>query len=254
VKFIRIFLTVITLLAGFSAAAAEPLTVAVAADLKFAMAELTALFERNNPGSKVVVINGSSGKFYQQITNGAPFDLYFSADIEYPKKLKDAGLTASDVKPYAFGRLVLWSTTRDVSRGLPLLADEKVRKVAIANPKHAPYGMRAQDCLAYYGLLDKIAGKLVFGDNVSHAMQFAEAGAADAAIIAFSLVMAPSMKDKGNYYLIDERSHPPLEQGYVVLKRALGNPDAARFATFIASKEARAIFVRYGFRLPGEAR
>lgn len=253
-KFLNMFLSTLVLAMTFNTAQAEPLTVAVAADLKFAMAELAASFEKNNPGSKIVVINGSSGKFYQQIVNGAPFDLYFSADIEYPKKLKDAGLTASDVKSYAFGRLVLWSTTRDVSSGLTLLADEMVRKVAIANPKHAPYGMRALDALKYYGLQDKVSGKLVFGDNVSHAMQFAEAGAADAAIIAFSLVMAPSMKDKGNYFLIDEGSHPPLDQGYVVLKRAPGNPDAARFATFIASKEARAIFVRYGFRLPGEAR
>jgi molybdate transport system substrate-binding protein len=253
VKLTAVWLSIVTLGAGCSAAAAEPLTVAVASDLKFAMAELTVSFEKKNPGSKVVVINGSSGKFYQQIVNGAPFDLYFSADIGYPQKLRDAGLTASDVTPYAFGRLVLWSTTRDVSRGLPLLTDEQLRKVAIANPRHAPYGMRAHDSLAHYGLLDKVSGKLVFGDNVSHAMQFAEAGAADAAIIAYSLVMAPGMQGKGNYFLIDEGSHPPLEQGYVVLKRAQSNPDAARFAAFIAGKEARAIFVRYGFRLPGEA-
>lgn len=251
-KLIAKLLSIVTLSVSFNAVAAESLTVAVASDLKFAMAELAATYEKNNPGSKIVVITGSSGKFYQQIINGAPFDLYFSADIEYPKKLKEAGLTVSDVKSYAFGRLVLWSTTRNVSEGLTLLTDKMVRKVAIANPKHAPYGMRALDALKYYGLLDKVSGKLVFGDNVSHAMQFAEAGAVDAAIIAFSLVIAPSLRDKGNYFLIDEGSHPPLEQGYVVLKRALSNPNATRFAEFIASKEARVIFVRYGFRMPSE--
>lgn len=252
-KLLRMLLAVASLSLYGQLAAAETLNVAVASDLKFAMAELAAAFAKSSPGSKIEIITGSSGKFYQQITNGAPFDLFFSADIDYPKKLKDGGLTASEVKPYTFGRLVLWSTTRDVAGGLALLADEKLGKVAIANPAHAPYGKCAKDSLAYYGLLDKVSARLVFGENVSHAMQFAEAGAADAAIIAYSLVMAPGMKGRGNYFLIDERSHPPLEQGYVVLRRAQHKPDAARFAAFISSQEARAIFVRYGFRLPGEA-
>ncbi len=237
---------------GFAVHAA-PLTVAVAADLKFAMAELVGTFEKANPASKVAIVTGSSGKFYQQIVHGAPFDLYFSADIEYPRKLQASGLTASEVQPYAFGRLVLWSTTRDVSGGLSVLAGNQFHKVALANPGHAPYGMRAMDSLAYYGLRDKVSGKLVFGDNVSHAAQFAETGAADAAIIAYSLVLAPVMQGNGNYFLIDERSHPPLEQGYVVLKRAAANPDAGRFARFISSGEARTIFVKYGFRLPSVA-
>lgn len=253
VKSLRMLGAAALLLLSSAVASDATLTVAAAADLKFAMTELINTFEKANPTSKVEIVTGSSGKFYQQIVNGAPFDLYFSADIEYPRKLKESGLTASDVKPYAFGRLVLWSTTRDVSGGLSILADDKFRKVAIANPAHAPYGMRARDSLAYYGLLGKVSGKLVFGENVSHAAQFAETGAADAAIIALSLVLAPAMKEKGNYFLIDERSHPPLEQGYVVLKRAANNIDAARFAAFISSREARAILVKYGFRLPGEA-
>lgn len=252
-KLLRLFLMAGLLATHSLSFAAAPLNVAVAADLKFAMAELAGVFEKSNPGSKIEVITGSSGKFYQQISNGAPFDLFFSADIEYPKKLKDAGLTISDVKSYAFGRLVIWSSTLDVSGGLTLLTDEKVRKVAIANPAHAPYGMRARDSLAYYGVLDKIAGKLVFGENVAQTAQYAEAGTADAAIIAYSLVLSPGLKGKGNYLLIDERSHPPLEQGYVVLKRAQDNPDVARFAAFISSKEARAVFAKYGFRLPGDA-
>jgi molybdate transport system substrate-binding protein len=248
-----LFIALAALLAVFSPAHAEPLTVAVASDLKLAISELAGAFEKNNPGNKIEIASGSSGKFYQQIANGAPFDLFFSADIEYPKKLKESGLTASEVKPYAFGRLVLWSTTQAVSGGLSILTDRKFKKIAIANPAHAPYGMRARDSLSYYGLLDKVSGKLVFGENVSQSAQFAEAGAADAAIIALSLVLAPGMKDKGNYFLIDERSHPPLEQGYVVLKRAAAKPEAARFAAFIASGQARAIFVKYGFRLPGDA-
>ncbi|MDP2153351.1 MAG: molybdate ABC transporter substrate-binding protein [Methylotenera sp.] len=243
----------ITLLGAYShVASAGNLLVAVASDLQFAMAEMAATFEKANPGIHIETVSGSSGKFYQQIANGAPFDLYFSADIEYPRKLRENGLAASEVKPYAFGRLVLWSAALPVSAGLAALTDDKFIKVAIANPEHAPYGKAAKASLTYYGLLDKVAPKLVFGENVSQAAQFAQTGAAEGAIIALSLVTAPTMKGKGQYFLIDERSHPPLEQGYVVLKQAQANPDAAKFSVYIASAEARVIFKKFGFRLPGE--
>ncbi len=235
------------------ARATGPLRVAAASDLKFAMEEIAAAFERHNPASRVEVISGSSGRFYQQIANGAPFDLFFSADIEYPRKLQESGLVASEIRTYAFGRLLLWSATLPVKEGLAALADDRFRKVAIANPAHAPYGQRAQASLAYYGLLDKVGPKLVLGENVSQAAQFAQTGAAEAAIIALSLASAPGMKGQGNAFLIDERSHPPLEQGYVVLKRAEANPDAARFGAYVASGEVRTILRKYGFRLPGEA-
>lgn len=231
---------------------AEPLVVAAAADLKFAMQELATTFEKTHPGSKIEVVTGSSGKFYQQIANGAPFDLYFSADIEYPRKLREEGLAASEVKPYAYGRLVLWSAKLPVDAGLPALAGGTFTRVAIANPAHAPYGKCAKASLEHYKLLEQVGPKLVYGENVAQAAQFAQTGAAEAAIIALSLATAPTMKGKGNAYLIDERSHPPLEQGYVVLKRAQGKPDAEKFRAFVSSPEARAIFRKYGFRLPGE--
>lgn len=251
-KGFKLFAAVFMLFFSYLANAAETLTVAVAADLKFAMVELAANFERSNPGSHVEVISGSSGKFYQQIVNGAPFDLYFSADIEYPRKIRESGLAASEVKPYALGRLVLWSAKQPVNGGLATLVGDHFSRVAIANPLHAPYGRCAKASLEYYGLLDKVGPKLVFGENVAQAAQFAQTGAADAAIIALSLATAPTMKDQGKYFLIDEHSHPPLEQGYVVLKRAKANPDAEKFSAFIASKEARKIFRNYGFRLPDE--
>ena len=233
---------------------ADPLTVAVAADLKFAMLDIAAAYQQANPGSKVEVIAGSSGKFYQQIINGAPFDVYFSADIGYPKKLQEQGLVVGEVKTYAYGQLALWSATLPVAGGLAILADAKYRKVAIANPEHAPYGKRARDSLAYYGLLDKVAPKLVLGENVSQAAQFAASGAADAAIIALSLALSSGMQGKGSYFLIDERSYPVLEQGYVMLKRAANNPDAAKFSNYISTAEAQAILRKYGFHLPGTAR
>lgn len=235
------------------AQAAGPLRIAAASDLKFAMQEIAAAYQARYSGSRIEVISGSSGKFYQQIVNGAPYDLYFSADSDYPRKLQQAGITASPVRSYAFGRLVLWSARLPVEQGLAVLADARFRQVAIANPRHAPYGQRAEASLAHYGVLEKVRPKLVLGENVSQAMQFAQAGAADAAIVAQSLLSSPGVRGQGHVFLIDERSHPPLEQAYVVLRRAQGNGEATRFAAYVDSAEARAIFRNYGFRLPGEA-
>ncbi|MDD2915884.1 MAG: molybdate ABC transporter substrate-binding protein [Gallionella sp.] len=252
-KTLQQFFVAALLLSCGAVASAAPLTVAVAADLKFAMLDIATAFQQINPASKVEVISGSSGKFYQQIANGAPFDIYFSADIEYPRKLKEQGFAVGEVKTYAYGQLVLWSATLPVEGGLAVLAGDRYRKVAIANPEHAPYGKRAKDSLTYYGLLDKVAPKLVLGENVSQAAQFAVSGAADAAIIALSLVLAPGMKGQGSYFLIDERSHMPLEQGYAVLKHAANNPDAAKFSHFITTGEVKAILKKYGFRIPNAA-
>jgi len=254
IKFLCTLLGSAMLCAYAIAAQAAPLTVAVAADLKSAMIDIAQAYEHDYPGSKIEVIAGSSGKFYQQIVNGAPFDLYFSADIDYPRKLRQQGLAAGEVKTYAFGRLVLWSRTLPVAGGLSVLADDKFRKVAIANPAHAPYGMRARDSLIHYGLMDKVGPKLVLGESVAQAAQFAATGAADAAIIAYSLVQTPGMQGQGSYFLIDEHSHAPLEQGYVVLKHAANNPDAARFSSYLTTGAVQAIFRKYGFLLPGVAR
>jgi molybdate transport system substrate-binding protein len=228
------------------------LTVAAAADLKFAMAELAQNFEQRYPGCRVSVVTGSSGKFYQQIVGGAPFDLFFSADIAYPRKLRESGLAVSNIRPYAYGRLVVWSARLPVKGGLPALAEKRFSKIAIANPAHAPYGRAAQASLAYYGLLDDIGPKLVLGENVAHAAQFAQSGAADAAIIALALALAPPMQGRGEFVLVDERSHPPLEQGYVLLKQGANNPNAYIFFEYAGSTAARAIFKKYGFRLPDE--
>lgn len=252
-KILKSLLFSLLLACAPSSHAVDPLRIAAAADLKFAMAEIVSVYRTKYPGADVEVISGSSGKFYQQILNGAPFDLYFSADSEYPRKLQQAGLAASAVKPYAFGRLVLWSARLPVEQGVAALADPSFRQVAIANPLHAPYGQRAEASLAHYGVLEQVRPKLVLGENVSQALQFAQAGAADAAIAALSLMSAPGVKGQGHVYLIDERSHPPLEQAYVVLKHAQGDAQAARFSNYVESAEARAIFRKYGFRLPGEA-
>lgn len=232
---------------------AEKVTVAAAADLKFAMDEIVTTFKQANPADQVEVIYGSSGKFHTQIQQGAPYDLYFSADIAFPRELAKAGFAASEVKPYAFGRIVLWSASMDASKmTLASLTDPKIARVAIANPKHAPYGKRAEEALRASGLWDKVEPKLVYGENIAHTAQFVQTGNAQVGIIALALAVNPELSSKGGYWLIPDKLHEPLEQGFIITKRAEGNALAKRFADYMGSKPARAVMTKYGFVLPGE--
>jgi molybdate transport system substrate-binding protein len=244
------------LLAGLIANAvdAEGLTIAAAADLRYAMPEVVAGFRAGHPGATVEVVYGSSGKFAAQIANGAPFDLFFSADISYPRALERQGLTSGEVQPYAVGRIVLWSTRPELGRlSLKELPTAAISKFAIANPDHAPYGKRAQEALEHEGVWMAMAPKLVRGENIAQTAQFIDSGAADAGIVALSLVLAPGMQDRGAWTLIPDAWHAPLEQGYVITRRAQDNLVAAAFAVWISGPDARAVLRRYGFKLPGEA-
>ena len=235
-------------------ARAEKITVAAASDLKFAMDEIVATFRTANPASDVEVVYGSSGKFHTQIQQGAPYDLYFSADIAFPRNLAKVGLAASEVTPYAVGRIVLWSATLDATRmTLASLADPKVTRVAIANPRHAPYGKRAEEALRASGLWEKVEPKLVYGENIAQAAQFVLTGNAQVGVIALALARSPELASRGGYWLVPAELHEPLEQGFIVTRRAAGNALARRFADHMASKEARAVMARYGFVRPGES-
>ncbi|MBK8806750.1 MAG: molybdate ABC transporter substrate-binding protein [Bacteroidales bacterium] len=229
---------------------AQKVKIAAAADLRFAMDEVVKLYKSSNPQADIEVIYGSSGNAFTQISNGAPYDMYFSADILYPQKLKEAGLTATEPKLYAIGRIVLWSSTMDVSKGIAGLAATPKSKIAIANPDHAPYGKRAEESMKFYKIYDKVKPQLIYGENISQAAQFCLTGNADIGILALSIVLAPSMADKGKYVLIDEKSHQPLKQGFVVLKQAKDNKVAKAFAEYVSSKPARDILEKYGFALP----
>lgn len=232
---------------------AEKVTVAAAADLKFAMDEIVATFKTTNPADEVEVIYGSSGKFHTQIQQGAPYDLYFSADIGFPRELAKTDLAASEVESYAFGRIVLWSASMDASNmTLASLADPKIARIAIANPKHAPYGKRAEEALRASGLWDKVEPKLVYGENIAHAAQFVQTGNAQVGIIALALAVNPELSSKGGYWLIPDNLHEPLEQGFIITKRAEGSALAHRFADYMGSQPARAVMTKYGFALPGE--
>lgn len=233
---------------------AEKIRIAAAADLKFAMDEIVTAFKQANAGDEVDVIYGSSGKFHTQIQQGAPYDLYFSADIAFPRALEKAGLATSGVIPYAFGRIVLWSATMDASQmTLESLLDDRVTRVAIANPRHAPYGKRSEEALRSSGLWEKVEPKLVYGENIAHTAQFVQSGNAQVGIIALALAVNPELAGKGGYWLIPDKLHEPLEQGFIITKRAKGKSLAKRFADYMGSQPARAVMAKYGFVLPDES-
>ncbi|WP_194778018.1 molybdate ABC transporter substrate-binding protein [Pararhodonellum marinum] len=223
--------------------------VAAAADLRFAMDSLIQVYPH---ASEIEVIYGSSGKFFEQISNGAPFDVYFSADMAYPQKLEENGKTASDIFGYGVGRLVLWSK-KDLGDKLSMgmLKDRQIRKIAIANPRHAPYGQRAEETLKHLDLYDTVRSKLVFGENIAQASQFVSSGAADIGIIALSLALSPNMKKINHtYYLIPESHHQPLLQGAVLLKKPESDPRAGNFLDFVKGEQASLILLHYGFSKP----
>jgi len=230
----------------------EPATevvIAAAADLRFAMDSLIAVFTRNNPDVSIKVVYGSSGNFFEQIGNGAPFDLFFSADVNYPRQLKEKGMAISVIHIYGTGQLVLWSKSIDPGVDkMNTLLNSSVKKIAIANPAHAPYGQRAEESLRYYKLYDQIKDKLVIGENIAQTAQYAQSGAADIGIIALSLALSPAMQQSGGkYWLIPAGAHQPLEQGFVLLPHAKGNQGAEQFAVFFSSPAATAILQSFGF-------
>lgn len=233
------------------------ITIAAAADLRFALDEISAEFEADHPGTDIRISYGSSGSFYAQIENGAPFDIYFSADIDYPERLTRAGhAPEGSVRPYAVGRIVVWvldGSPIDVERlGMAALVEPGVTKISIANPDHAPYGRAAVAAMRDAGLYDAVADRLVLGENVSQALQFVESGAAEIGIVALSLALAPTVVDHGRYFLIPEHAHPEIDQGAVVLDRASDHDAATRFLDFVLGPTGRRTLERYGFVLPGD--
>jgi len=238
------------LITGVNVAVAEEITIAAASDLNFAFREIATEYE-NSTGNHVRLTLGSSGNFFAQIQNGAPFDLYFSADISYPKKLEEAGLVVpGSLYPYAVGRIVLWvgkDLPLDLSKGLEILREPTIKKIAIANPKHAPYGRAAVAAMEYFKVYDQVKDKLILGENISQAAQFIESGACDIGIIALSLAVAPAMKSKGTYWEVPAEAHPPLEQGAVLVKQSKHQEAARQFLDFVKGPNGQETMKRYGF-------
>jgi molybdate transport system substrate-binding protein len=254
--------TILALFAALTAAqqcasAQDTPSVAAASDLKFALEDLTQLFKAET-GKDIKLTFGSSGNFSRQIQQGAPFEIFLSADEGFVFQLADAGKTIDRGTLYAEGRIVLFAPN-----GSPLkpdasfknlraaLAGGRIQHFAIANPEHAPYGRAAEQALKGQGLWDAIKSKLVLGENVSQAAQFASEGSAQGGIFAYSLALAPAFSDRGTFALIPSDWHAPLRQRMVLMKNA--NETARTFYRFIQSPAARVVFRKYGFVLPGEA-
>jgi molybdate transport system substrate-binding protein len=232
------------------------LTVAAAADLSAALSEVAANYEKKT-SLTVKLSFGASGALTQQIQNGAPFDVFFSADLDYPRQLIASGdAEAPSLYAYAVGKLVLWvpaDSPLDVARqGMNVLLDPSVKKISIANPQHAPYGRAAEAALKHAGLYDEVSRRLVLGENISQAAQFVESGNAQAGFVALAHALAPSVAGKGKYWEVPADFYPPLAQGVVVLKHSAHKKDAGDFVAYVKTAEAENVLRKYGFSLPQE--
>jgi len=234
-------------------AAAQELQVAAAADLQFVFQEVSVRFQKET-GHAVKLTFGSSGNFFSQIQNGAPFDIFFSADVDYPAKLEAAGLVEpGTLSRYATGRIALWAPKEspiDINQGVQTLADARIRKIAIANPEHAPYGRAAVAALQHEKIYDKVRDRLVLGENISQAAQFVESSNADIGILALSLVLAPPLKSEGRYYEIPTSFYPAIDQAVVILKSSKQKDIARQFLSFLKNPEIAKFMRGNGLTVP----
>jgi molybdate transport system substrate-binding protein len=246
--------TIVAVVTGPGGEAAQNLVVAAASDLQTALPVVTAQFEKET-GHHVIVTFGSSGNFFTQIQNGSPFDLFFSADIDYAKRLESAALVEPDsFYEYAVGRIVVWARRDsgiDMTRGLKIARDARIRKIAIANPEYAPYGRAAVAALKHEGLYEAVQSKIVLGENISQAAQFVESGNADVGIIALSLALAPKVKKIGVYADVPTGSYPPIEQAAVILKTSNNKTLAHDFLAFLKRPETARVLQTLGLETPG---
>jgi molybdate transport system substrate-binding protein len=233
---------------------AQEITVAAAADLQFAMQDVAARFQKET-GKTIKPIYGSSGNFFQQIQNGAPFDLFFSANLDYPKQLDAVGLIEpGSFYQYARGKIVIWvrnESKLDLSSGMKALLDPSVKKIAVANPQHAPYGQAAVAAMQDQNIYDKVKDKFVLGENISQTATFVVSGSADVGIVALSLALSPSMKDKGRYVEVPADEYPPIEQACVILKTSKNKEAARQFLSFIKTASIGDVLRSYGFDVQG---
>jgi molybdate transport system substrate-binding protein len=236
-----------------SSAQQPQLKIAAASDLKFALTDLASAYEKQS-GVKLNLTFGSSGNFFAQIQNGAPFDIFFSADSDYPRKLNEAGLVLpNSADSYAVGKLVLWSapdSKLDLEKsGWQSLLDPGVQKIAVANPAHAPYGRAALEALKNSGLYEKIKSKLVFGENISQAAQFVQSGNAQIGVLAASITSSPAFSS-GHAWKIPQDQYTPLLQSFVALKSSPNKNAALAFLAYVRAPASQSILEKYGFAKP----
>ena len=238
-------------------ARADTILVAAASSVKFPFEEAVREFNRENPKSTVRLTFGSSGNHFAQIKNGAPFDVFFSADTGYPEKLFKVGLALPGkmMTPYARGRLAIWTSKRSqlnpLIKRIRIVLDPRVKKIAIANPRHAPYGRAAIQALKNYGIFPKVETRLALGENVAQAAQFTQSGAAQAGIVSLSMAVADSMQRLGTHWVIPAKAHNPVIQGFLTLRNGYNPKGGAAFASFIMNEHGQKILNRWGFDSPG---
>lgn len=246
----RIIISLVIALSVVSATA-QKVNVAAAANLRYVLEEIKTAYVKKYPKAKVNLTFGASGTLVQQITNGASFDFFMAADNEFPVKLKDKGLTTGSISTYAFGKLVLYSTTLPADKkGLDILKSSAVTKIAVANPATAPYGERAVELLKSMKLYDDLKAKIVIAENISAAAQYAFTGNTELGFIALSLALAPDMDGKGNYYIVPLNMYQPIEQSCVLIKTTQVNTEAARFRKFVLSAETKPYWEKWGYTTP----
>ena len=240
-------------------AAADPkrtsvVAVAAASDLRFALDEVVEIFKQHHPATAVSMTYGSSGSFYAQLVNRAPFDLFLSADVSYARQLAESGLTSGGPFRYALGRIAVWvpsaSPIEVQTFGLKALADPHIRHIAIANPELAPYGRAAETALRSAGIAGVAGPKLVLGENASQALQFVQGASADAAIIALSLARAPMLAGAGRYWIVPAEMHPPIEHGGAIMKWTRQRAAADAFREVLLGPAGQAVLARYGLSVP----
>lgn len=230
---------------------AAPLTVAAASSVQEPLGELARRFERDT-GTQVRPVFGASGRFFAQVTQGAPFDLFFSADADYPARLHTQGLGDAP-RRYARGRLVLWAPAGspfELEKGLGVLRDARIRRVAIANPKLAPYGRAAVEAMRSAHVYEAVTAKLVMGENVAQTLQFVESGGADLALVPLSLAVSPKVAGRGTYWLVPADRHAPLDSEAVLVRSTRQRAIAQRFLDYCTGPSAVEVWRRFGLAAP----
>lgn len=241
----------LTILFSVLSTNAQKVNVAAAANLRYVLEEIKTAYVKQNPKAKVNLTFGASGTLVQQITNGASFDFFMSADNEYPLKLKEKGLTVGPMSTYAYGKLALYSITLEVDKlGLKALTSQSVKKIALANPEIATYGTRGLELMKSLKIYDALKGKIVIAENISQAAQYAFTGNTELGFIAYSYALAPDMAGKGHCYIVNPKMYSPIEQACIFIKTQSLNTEAAKFKKFVLSPATKGFWEKYGYIAP----
>jgi len=245
------FIVLVLFLIYIAVISANTINIAAASNLRYVLEDIKTEYKKKSPKSIVNITYGSSGAFVQQIANGAEYDFFMSADNDCPSKLKERGFTAGAISVYAYGKLVIFSKSINVSREKDsVFLSKSVRKIAIANPNTAPYGERSLTWLKSRGYYKNLKHKIVMGENISQTAQFVFTGNVEIGFIALSLALTPEMKSKGNYYIIPQSEYKPIEQACVLIKKTKLKTEAINFKKYVLSDEVKNIWLKHGYSLP----